>query len=74
MSGIGVGHDEGDFSWTNEELPLEVRRALLDQALQDLRAARAVDNARAKVPAALDRAGQSGSERDPGGVKVKPKA
>jgi hypothetical protein len=70
MGGTGGGRDAGDLSWTNEELPLEVRRALLDKALEDLKAARA----RAKVPAGSDRAGKTGSERGPATVKDKPKA
>jgi hypothetical protein len=73
MTGIGSGRDTGDLSWTNEELPLEVRRALLDQALQDLKAARAVGNNRG-VPAVNERAGKTGSERDPASAGDKPKA
>jgi hypothetical protein len=74
MGGTGSGRDEGDLSWTNEELPLEVRRALLDQALEDFKAARAAGTTRAAVPAVSDRAGKTGSERDPASVKDKPKA
>jgi hypothetical protein len=74
MTGIGSGRDTGDLSWTNEELPLEVRRALLDQALQDLKAARAVGNNRADVPAVNERARKTGSERDPASAGDKPKA
>ncbi|HXD40445.1 MAG TPA: hypothetical protein VN649_07775 [Ramlibacter sp.] len=70
MGGIGGGRDDNDLSWTNEELPLEVRRALLDKALEDMKAERA----RAKVPGTSDRAGKTGSERDPAGVKDKPSA
>jgi hypothetical protein len=39
-------HGDGDLSWTNEALPLEVRRALLDKALEDLRIARAAGSPR----------------------------
>jgi cation transport regulator ChaB len=74
MTGIGGGRDPGDLSWTNEELPLEVRRALLDKALEDFKAAKALGNARAKVRPASDRAGKTGSERGPARVKDKPKA
>ena len=74
MTGIGSGRDPGDLSWTNEELPLEVRRALLDKALEELKAAKATGTIRAKVRPASDRAGNTGSERGPASVKDKPKA
>ena len=74
MTGIGGGHDPGDLSWTNEELPLEVRRALLDKALEDFKAAKAAGTNRAPVPAVSDRAGKTRSERDSASVKDKPKA
>jgi hypothetical protein len=74
MTGLGSGRDPGDLSWTNEELPLEVRRALLDKALQDLKAAKAVGNARETLPAAVDRPGKTGPERDPASVNDKPNA
>ena len=73
MTGIGSGRDPGELSWTNEELPLEVRRALLDKALEDFKAAKAAGTKRATRPAS-DRAGKTGSERGPASVKDKPKA
>jgi hypothetical protein len=76
MGGFGKdsGREEGDLSWTNEALPLEIRRALLDQALEELRKARAAGGPRPGVVASLDRPGQSGSERASPGKKDKPKA
>jgi len=74
MGGTGSGRDAGDLSWTNEELPLEVRRALLDKALEDFKAAKAGGTTRAKAPAAPEHAGKTGSERGPASVKDKPKA
>jgi hypothetical protein len=65
------GRDEGDLSWTNEALPLEVRRALLDKALQDLRLARAAAGSAAPK---LDRPGHGGSDRDSAIKKDKPQA
>ncbi|HXC40235.1 MAG TPA: hypothetical protein VN667_14955 [Burkholderiales bacterium] len=73
MTGIGSGRDPGDLSWTNEELPLDVRRVLLDQALEDFKAAKAAGTSRAKAPAVSDRAGKTGSD-DPARIKDKPKA
>jgi hypothetical protein len=58
------GREEGDLSWTNEALPLALRRALLDKALEDFKAARAAASTRAGVPAKSDRAGRSGSGSD----------
>jgi hypothetical protein len=77
MGRFGSGRDEGDLSWTNEVLPLEVRRALLDKALEDFRAAKAArtaGKARAQVAAVPDRAGQSGAGRNIATGKDKPKA
>ena len=51
MGGIGDGNgrfDEGDLSWTNEALPLELRRALLDKALDEFRSAKAAGKTRAR--------------------------
>jgi hypothetical protein len=72
-SGSGCAHDPGDLSWTNEELPIEVRRALLDKALEELKAARAVGR-NAAAPAASDRPGKAGSERATTAARDKPKA
>jgi len=75
MGGFSNGsRDEGDLSWTNEALPLEVRRALLDKALEDLRLARAAGSTRAGTSPKLDRPGHSGSDRDSPVKKDKPKA
>jgi hypothetical protein len=71
----GIGRDNGELSWTNEALPLEVRRALLDKALEDFRTARAAGGNRNSVAAAApNRAGQSGSERDSPAREDKPNA
>lgn len=67
------GRDEGDLSWTNEALPLEVRRALLDKALEDLRIARAAGSTRAGAAPKLERPGRSGSGRDSASKKKKDK-
>ena len=75
MGGTGVGgRDEGDLSWTNETLPLELRRALLDKALEDLRRARASDGQRQGIASPPGRAGHTGTGRDPKPGKDKPKA
>ncbi len=72
MSGSGDGRDDGELSWTNETLPLEFRRALLDKALDDLRRARASGSQGAI--ATPERAGQSGAGRDSKPRKDKPRA
>lgn len=74
MGGTGNngGRDDGDLSWTNETLPLELRRALLDKALEDLRRARASGTQRQGVASKPERAGQTGRDSNPG--KDKPKA
>lgn len=72
--GTEGSRDEGELSWTNEALPLEVRRALLDKALEDLRKAKAAGNTRAKVAAVAERPGQAGADRDSAGRKDKPQA
>jgi hypothetical protein len=76
MGGFGTdsGRDEDELSWTNEALPLEVRRALLDKALDDLRKAKAADGARASVAVMTDRPGQTGSKRESSSKKDKPRA
>lgn len=75
MGGFGNGgRDEGDLSWTNEALPLEVRRALLDKALEDLRIARAAGSIRANKGGKVDRPGRSGADRDLPSKKDKPQA
>ena len=76
MGGFGTdsGRDEGELSWTNEALPLEVRRALLDKALDDLRKAKAADGIRASVAAVTDRPGRTGSKRESSSKKDKPRA
>lgn len=72
--GTGSGRNDGDLSWTNEALPLEVRRALLDKALEDFRTAKAAGSTRAGVAAMPDRPGQAGSDRDSTSNKDKPQA
>jgi hypothetical protein len=72
--GTEGGRDAGELSWTNEALPLEVRRALLDKALEDLRKAKAADGSRTKVAAMTERPGQAGSDRDSTSRKDKPQA
>ncbi|HWP11308.1 MAG TPA: hypothetical protein VNN06_05770 [Ramlibacter sp.] len=76
MGGIGDGSgrfDEGDLSWTNEALPLEVRRALLDKALDEFRSAKAAGKTRASADTpnrkAQTRAGPDSTSR-----KDKPQA
>lgn len=64
MGAQGGGREEGELSWTNEALPLEVRRALLDKALEDLRRAKAADTHRAGKTRDGDRAGVAGSDRE----------
>jgi hypothetical protein len=72
--------EDGDLSWTNEALPLEVRRALLDKALADFKASKAAGKTRSELAstrdraATPDRAGQSGSDRDSTSKKDKPQA
>ena len=66
--------EDGDLSWTNEALPLEVRRALLDKALADFKASKAAGKTRSELAATPDRAGQSGSDRDSTSKKDKPRA
>jgi hypothetical protein len=68
------GRDEGELSWTNEALPLEVRRALLDKALDELRLARAAGSTRTGATPKLERPGHSGSDRDSSTRKDKPQA
>ena len=68
------GRDEGTLSWTNEALPLEVRRALLDKALDDLRLARAAGSTRTGASPKLDRPGHSGADGDSPVKKDKPQA
>jgi hypothetical protein len=63
---------EGDLSWTNEELPLEVRRALLDKALEEFRTARAAGSGRRVKAGTPDRPGQSGAGSDSSSRKDKP--
>ncbi|MCM2254022.1 MAG: hypothetical protein NDJ19_16790, partial [Ramlibacter sp.] len=60
----GCGREEGELSWTNEALPLEVRRALLDKALDDLRRAKAAGASPAGKTRDADRAGVAGSDRE----------
>lgn len=76
MGGFGTdgGRDESDLSWTNELLPIEVRRALLDKALEDLRLARAAASGRQRSAKTPDRPGQSGVGRDFPARKDKPEA
>lgn len=74
MGGFGSGgRDERDLSWTNEALPLEVRRALLDKALEDLRIAKAAASDRRGGGGTPDRA-PSDLGRDPPANKDKPQA
>ena len=73
-TGAGNGRKEGDLSWTNEALPLELRRALLDKALDDLRRARASGSHRPSLVPTPERAGQSGSGRSSTPKKDKPRA
>jgi hypothetical protein len=56
--------DAGDLSWTNEELPLELRRALLDKALEDFRSARATGSGGRAKAGTPDRPGQAGASSD----------
>jgi hypothetical protein len=73
MGGFSKGRrDQGELSWTNEALPLEVRRALLDKALEDLRLARAAGSTRGG--AKLDRPGHTGADADSPVKKDKPQA
>jgi hypothetical protein len=75
MGGLGkfTGRgDEGDLSWTNEELPLDVRRELLDKALEDFRAAKAAGSGRRLKAATPDRPGQAGAGADSSSAKDKP--
>jgi hypothetical protein len=72
--GTNAGREHGELSWTNEALPLEVRRALLDKALDDLRKARAADTVRASGAPIPERAGKAGADRDTPGGKDSPKA
>jgi hypothetical protein len=78
MGGLGINsgreRDTGELSWTNEALPLEVRRALLDKALDDLRKARAADTVRVSSARVSGRAGKAGADRDPPGGKDSRKA
>jgi hypothetical protein len=74
MGGSGGGRDDGELSWTNETLPLELRRALLDKALDDLRRARASGAQRQGAFPTPDRAGQSGAGRNSKPKKDKPRA
>ncbi len=76
MGGSGTGgRDDGDLSWTNETLPLELRRALLDKALEDLRRARASGTQRQGIVTTPERAGQTGRGRDNANPKKdKPRA
>ena len=62
--------DEGDLSWTNEELPLEVRRALLDKALEEFRTAKAAGSGGRATAGKPDRPGQAGA--DSSSAKDKP--
>jgi len=75
MGGTGTGgRDDGDLSWTNETLPLELRRALLDKALDDLRRARASGTQRQGTVPKPERAGRTGAGREPKPKKDKPQA
>jgi hypothetical protein len=58
LSNFSDRGDEGDLSWTNEALPLEVRRELLDKALEDFKAAKAAGgDSRRQKAATPDRPG-----------------
>jgi hypothetical protein len=76
MGGFGTdgGRDEGELSWTNEALPLEVRRELLDKALEDLRKAKAAGGTRTKIASMTERPGKTGSDRDSTSSEEKPQA
>lgn len=69
VSGRG---DKGDLSWTNEELPLEVRRALLDKALEEFRTAKAAGSGRRVKAGTPDRPGQAGAGAASSSAKDKP--
>lgn len=75
MGGFGTqgsGREEGELSWTNEALPLEVRRALLDKVLEDLRRAKAAGAGCASKTRDADRAGMAGADRESNGGGDKP--
>ena len=75
MGGIGDRSgrfDEGDLSWTNEALPLELRRALLDKALDEFRSAKAAGKTRASDTP--NRTAQTRAGPDSKRTKEKPQA
>lgn len=82
MGGFGTtgGRDEDDLSWTNELLPIEVRRALLDKALEELRLSKAAASTSQAVvkprqgAGTPERPGKSGQGRQPPSTRDKPSA